>query len=146
MVPALETVFPGLAGKDYRVTSPKDDVYNCIAWSAGVIDDWWWPDKAGQGHWPAGVPREATIDAFRRMFLSLGFEPCTGAESEPGLEKIALFATDAGVPKHAARQLPTGRWTSKLGIMEDIEHELRDIEGAAYGSVTFIMKRKRAEA
>jgi hypothetical protein len=30
----LEIVLPGLAGTDYRVTSPIDDGYNCIAWAA----------------------------------------------------------------------------------------------------------------
>jgi hypothetical protein len=145
MLPALEAVFPGLVGKEYRVTSPEDDVYNCIAWAAGVTSGWWWPDKAGQGHWPTGIPREPTVDAFRLMFATLGFEPCPDADPERGFEKIALFATEAGVPKHAARQLATGRWTSKLGIFEDIEHDLRDLEGTVYGSVALIMRRKRIE-
>jgi hypothetical protein len=52
-----------------------------------------------------------------------------------------LFANAQGVPKHAARQLLTGRWTSKLGKMEDIEHGLRDLEGTVYGTVVLIMKR-----
>jgi hypothetical protein len=52
MLPALEAVFPGLVGKEYQITSPRDEVYNCIAWAAGVTNDWWWPDKAGQGYWP----------------------------------------------------------------------------------------------
>jgi hypothetical protein len=89
------------------------------------------------------VPREVTIDAFMLMFATLGFEPCPDADLEPGFDKVALFATDAGVPKHAARQIATGRWTSKLGIFEDIEHDLRDIEGTVYGSVVLIMKRQR---
>jgi hypothetical protein len=61
-------------------------------------------------------------------------------ELESGFEKIALFASD-GVPKHAARQLESGRWTSKLGTREDIEHALHDLEGAIYGSVALVMKR-----
>ena len=60
---------------------------------------------------------------------------------EPGFEKIALFATDQAVPLHAARQLASGRWTSKLGEREDIEHALRDLEGEIYGTVVLIMKR-----
>jgi hypothetical protein len=46
-----------------------------------------------------------------------------------------------GVPTHAARQVAADRWTSKLGELEDIEHSLRDLEGAVYGSVVQIMKR-----
>jgi len=42
---------------------------------------------------------------------------------------------------HAARQLPEGRWTSKLGELEDIEHALHDLTGTVYGSVVLVMKR-----
>jgi hypothetical protein len=75
-------------------------------------------------------------------FATVGFENCSTDEWEPGFEKIALFARD-GVPQHAARQLATGRWTSKLGAMEDIEHDLRDLEGTLYGSVVLFMKRAK---
>jgi hypothetical protein len=141
MVTGIEIAFPGLVGKEYQVTSPKNDDYNCIAWAVGIDEDWWWPDEAGKGHWPVTAPREATIDAFRLAFVTQGFTPCTSEETEPGFEKIALFANAHNVPRHAARQLSTGRWTSKLGMMEDIEHGLRDLEGAVYGTVVLIMKR-----
>jgi hypothetical protein len=143
MKPTLEAVFPGLAGKPYRITSPHDEVYNCIAWAVGISNDWWWPDESGKGYWPIGIPREVSIDAFRHMLSSLGFEPCPDADLEPGFEKVALFTNDAGVPKHAARQLGTGFWTSKLGNMEDIEHDLRDLEGTIYGMVALVMRRKK---
>ena len=141
MVNLIEQIFPGLAGKDFKVTSAKDADYNCIAWAAGVNDDWWWPGAPGRTHWPAGVPREERIEAFRLVFGTLGFELSSTEEMEAGFEKIAIFANTHGVPKHAARQLPTGRWTSKLGKMEDIEHDLRDIEGDVYGAVVLVMKR-----
>ena len=32
MVKPLEEAFPGLAGSDYQVSSPRDADYNCIAW------------------------------------------------------------------------------------------------------------------
>ncbi len=87
-----------------------------------------------------GVARVATMAAFRDAFASLGYVVCDHDELELGTEKIALFALD-GVPKHAARQLPSGRWTSKLGPSEDIKHSLHDLTGAVYGSVVLIMKR-----
>ena len=64
-----------------------------------------------------------------------------GDDWEPGFEKIAVCANDQGVPKHAARQLNKGRWTSKLGRMADIDHALHDLEGTLYGSVVLVMKR-----
>ncbi len=143
MVREIEQIFPGLRGRNYQVTSPRDDAYNCIAWAAGDTADWWWPDEGGRpksSRWPAGVPRVLTLEAFREAFATLGYAVCEREEAEPGFEKIALFAL-TGMPKHAARQLPNGRWTSKLGPMEDIEHELHDLTGMVYGSVVLVMKR-----
>jgi hypothetical protein len=61
---------------------------------------------------------------------------------EPGFEKVALIVDARGVPTHAARQLPTGRWTSNLGAWEDIEHELHALEGHAYGIVALLLTRQ----
>ena len=143
MVERIERTFPGLRGRGYQVTSPPDDRYNCIAWAAGDTTDWWWPDEADNpdsAHWPPGVPRMQTLEAFREAFATLGYGVCDHDQLEPGYEKVALFAL-AAVPKHAARQLPNGRWTSKLGPMEDIEHALHDLTGMVYGSVVLVMKR-----
>jgi hypothetical protein len=143
MVGRLEQAFPGLRGTVYQVTSPEDDKYNCIAWAAGDTMDWWWPDEADHpdsAYWPPGVPREETVEAFRATFATLGYVICTDDQLETGYEKVALFAL-AGMPKHAARQLASGRWTSKLGPMEDIEHGLQDLTGTVYGAVVLVMKR-----
>ena len=58
-------------------------------------------------------------------------DKCDGQDLETDFDKIAVFANDQGIPTHAARQLPSGRWSSKLGELEDIEHDLRDLEGQA---------------
>jgi hypothetical protein len=126
MVSPLEEAFPGLAANGYQVTSPSDSDYNCIAWAAGDSHAWWWPGQdAGKEYWPPGVPRERTRDAFVAAFASLGYTICESDDVESGYEKIALFAAVDGRPTHAARQLPSGRWTSKLGKAEDIEHRLQ---------------------
>jgi hypothetical protein len=148
MVERIERAFPGLRGTGYEVTSPEDDSYNCIAWAASDTTRWWWPDEPGapdSAHWPAGVPRLETLEAFRDAFATLGYTVCNDDRPKAGEEKVALFALD-GVPKHAARQLANGRWTSKLGPMEDIEHALHDLTGMVYGSVALIMKRPRPPA
>ena len=136
----LEAVFPGLRGQPYLITSPQDRRYNCIAFAAGDDRNWWWPDAAGDDMWPSGVDRSATVEAFRDAFATLGYVVCDDDQPEPGYEKIGLFAL-AGVPKHASRQLPSGRWVSKLGPSEDIEHALHDLTGMVYGSVVLVMKR-----
>jgi len=70
----------------------------------------------------------------------VGYSPCSDGSPEAGWEKVALYATDEG-PTHAARQMPNGRWTSKLGPEEDIEHELQGLSGAFYGSVVRFLRR-----
>lgn len=143
MVNPLEETFPNLAKGGYRVTSAQTKDHNCIAWAAGDTQNWWWPIPPGikEAFWPSGASREETLAAFQDAFASLGYVVCDDEDLETGFEKIALFANQEGVPQHAARQLLTGRWTSKLGELEDIEHALRDLEGTAYGLVVLVMKR-----
>jgi hypothetical protein len=136
----LEQAFPNLIPGEYRGTSPADANYNCIAWAAGETDRWWWPDAAGVSYWPSGVPREETLDAFLAAFATLGYAPTGDPSLEPDTEKVAIFA-NSGVPTHAVRQLPHGRWTSKLGQSEDIEHLLNGLTGGIYGRVALILKR-----
>lgn len=136
----LESIFPGLRGGGYRVTSPKTPNYNCIAWAASQEDRWWWPDEAA--YWPSNVPRIATIEAFVAAFGTLGYEPCGDRGIEPGYEKVVIYAKDQGMPTHAARQLPDGRWTSKLGKLEDIVHAaIEHLHGSDYGQAAVFLKR-----
>jgi hypothetical protein len=142
MVSGLEATFPGLARSGYAITSPRGKRYNCIAWAAGDTANWWWPvPDTEEVHWPAGVVREETLAALQEAFASLGYVVCADEALEAGFEKVALFALADGFPTHAARQFEGGRWTSKLGELEDIEHALRDLEGTEYGSVALVMKR-----
>ncbi len=143
----LVAAFPGLRTTAFQITSPADFNYNCIAWAAGVVTDWWWPfHDIRRTFWPPGVERQVTIDAFVSAFQTLGFVACADDSLEVGFEKLALFADSAQAPTHAARQLPNGRWTSKLGHSEDIEHELRALEGDIYGTVALFMKRSQERA
>lgn len=145
MVEPIEAVFPGLYSSSFRVTSPATRDYNCIAWAADDTERWWWPDDDPENDaifWPPGVPLEETLDAFAATFKTLGYDECFDEKCEPGVEKIALFAIGR-IPTHAARQLPSGRWTSKLGFREDIEHELHGVCGDVYGTVVLLFKRQR---
>ena len=131
MVDWLLAAFPGLARNGCIVTSPPDQHYNCIVWVVGDNRQWWWPTPADftEAFWPKGIAREETVPAFRDAFISAGFVECQTDHFETGHEKIALFANDDGVPLHSSRQCANGRWTSKMGELEDIEHELHDLEG-----------------
>jgi hypothetical protein len=95
--------------------------------------------------WPSGVKREESLDCFIEAFGTLHYLPCDSDAFEEGFEKIALYvnlATD--VPTHAAKQLSSGWWSSKLGVWEDIEHRtLENLAGPepAYGKVAQILRR-----
>jgi len=141
----LEKVFPGLAKGFYSIMSPATPRYNCIAWAAGEDERCWEPGCLPYAYWPDGISEDFDMDAFIEAFSTLGYEPCEDGKMEEGYEKIALFVDDSGEPKHASRQLASGRWTSKMGIAgEDIEHDLEDIEGSLYGDVSCFMKRKQS--
>ena len=132
-------LFPRLTPANHRITSPASPDYNCIAWSAGDTEHWWQPGV----FWPVETPPDAYgFGALEHALVSLGSEPC-GLDPglETGSEKVALYA--AGLfYTHAARQLPNGKWTSKLGSAEDIEHETpENVAGGVYGEVMQIMRR-----
>lgn len=135
----LVQAFPSLHFVEFKITSPETNRYNCIGWAAGDTRRWWWPEH--RRYWPPGVPREPTVEAFVQAFATLGYEPCDSDGVEEGVERVALYAYANGEPTHAARQLPSGRWTSKLGTWEDIEHTLVGLEGARYGHVARILRR-----
>jgi len=102
------------------------------------------------GHWPAGVPRDETLAAFIAAYATLGFEPCVDGTLEVGFEKVVIYM-QSGKPTHAARQLDSGLWTSKLGQDIDVEHDtpdaiLREIAALApiYGMPVQYLKRPRS--
>jgi hypothetical protein len=83
-----------------------------------------------------------TVDDLARAYETVGFVPCADGSPEPGFEKVALYGEPDGFYTHAARQLPGGRWTSKLGALEDIEHETPDdVVGGVYGAIFGFMKQ-----
>lgn len=132
-------MFPGLDGCEWKPTSPEA-LYNCISWAVSDPRRRWW-EPTPSCYWPPGVPREYTVNAFQQAFEACGFSVCSSAVLEEGFDKVALYAA-GDEPQHAARQLPMGSWTSKLGLADDIEHETLDaLEGDQYGKVVLIMKR-----
>ena len=137
----IEQEFPNLVKDGYRVTSEASQEYNCVAWAAGISDDWW--DPAEGYTWPEGVPRKYTRETLIAVYRTLGFEICIGTQLEAGFEKVAIYADDAGWT-HAARQVDDGKWTSKLGPNEDIEHSSPEaVSDTIYGQVICIMKRTK---
>lgn len=137
----LESYFPELSAGGYDIMSASSPDYNCLAWAAEENDRWWEPDPLNLYYWPQNIPRKIELEAFVDAFRLLGYEVCDNSAKEDEFQKVAIFIGKNGKPTHMARQLENGRWTSKLGKGQDIEHELLGLTGGRYGEVREILKR-----
>jgi hypothetical protein len=100
-------------------------------------DQWFWALEAITEENP--VPREA---AGKVRLMPCGMD--LGAE--PGFVKVALHGSGLFYTR-AARQLANGKWTSKPGKGEDIEHDHpEDVAGGLYGQVRMVVKRPTGRA
>ncbi len=142
----INTALPNLEQSNHQITSPPDYSYNCIAWAAGEDDRWWWPDLPPDTYyWPEDVPRAVTIDAFVQAFKTKNYKVCEDGNLVEGIEKIALYVDANDKPTHMARQLPSGRWTSKCGSWCDISHEDPEVVAdGTYGKVGAYLYRELA--
>lgn len=143
----LTVVFPGLRDARFEVTSPPDPMYNCIGWAVGSTAEWWEPNRP-EDVWPEGAPRQHTIAAVMTALAAAGYERCRDGKLERDAEKAAIYGIGEQFT-HVARQLPSGRWTSKLGVQWDIEHELKALASSAnangpvqYGEIVAYMARR----
>ena len=142
----LEKAFPRLGGSGYEVTSDPTPAYNCVAWAAARDQRRWWePSTEVRHYWPAGVPRDYSMDAFVELFRAHGFEVGElDLSIDPAVEKVVLYADQDGDFAHAAFQTDAGRWASKLGKWEDIEHDRpEDIMCEDYGPPQVLLCRHR---
>ncbi len=135
--PFIHSDFPFSAAQPFELTSPVEPRYNCIAYAFGDLTKRYWP-KPGF-YWPQHIRRKEDVQSFFELFALQGYEGDERDTVEPGYTKIALFC-DGIQPTHAAKQLPTGFWTSKLGQNVDVRHTLNSMEGGLYGNVFRILK------
>lgn len=167
--PERERNFPHLTRNLYEVTGDETNDYNCIALAAGDRTRWWEPDPFGVYYWPI-QKREYTVACYTELFESLGYQKCKCSLKKRSLEKVAIYHDPVGCieavdnfgmwhpavspnsPTHAAKQLSSGTWNSKLGGWEEIEHKTlscisgTDITGKriSYGKPIQILKRTLA--
>ena len=148
---SIKQLFPNLVSDgDFKVTSKEDTNYNCIAWAYCYSDRWMWPRTRltdlldGIAYWPTDGINSTDVNSFIEAFNLQGYEECNNWCHEDGFIKIALY-TKPGTTEctHAARELKSGFWTSKLGKIQDIQHgSPLTIEGEIYGIATHFMKKK----
>jgi hypothetical protein len=138
VVDELLRALPNLPIDEVELQSPPTPEYNCVAWAMGEDDRWWDPEYLPDSYWPPGATRRSNLRGWMEAFRSQGFEPCTSSDPEVGFDKIAVYLR-GGTPEHVARQRPSGRWTSKIGGLHDIEHDLHALSD--YGEPRLIMRR-----
>lgn len=132
-------------GANFRYTSPKKKAYNCVAWAIGIsnlqIDMLYFRDAYDLDPNTLDHSAQGYAECLTQYY---GFELCDSADSEDGFEKIALFEDSRRDFTHAARLLDNGKWTSKMGTYEDIEHDTLDgVSGSFYGKPVVFMKRPK---
>ena len=143
-------------GENSEITSLKDipnNTYNCVAFALGeensIADMLIFSktiDLAACGLSNKNLVH--TVEAYESVFTHFyKFERCDSATYEAGYTKIALYEgydeDDELNFLHVAILLDNGKWKSKMGNYEDIEHEtLEVLAGKQYGNPKIIMKRK----
>lgn len=137
----LRLVFPKLNDQNHSISSPASDSYNCVAWAYEVSDKKMWPGAQGY-YWPPDVAGDDELQTLMQLYIDEGYELCDNGKREDGFKKIAIYVNQEGA-QHVARQLESGRWTSKLGDLEDIEHDTLEIlEGRDYGKATVFLRKR----
>jgi hypothetical protein len=142
--PDKERNFPNLTRDVYEKTSDEDEYNNCAAWAMGDRNNWLQPLGEKWHSWPNGAPLSFAFTSFVKAYEIFGFETCVDAAHEAGYEKIVIYAYADATFAHAAKLNADGSWSSKLGKIEDIQHDnLTCLEGSrpAYGQVRCYMKR-----
>ena len=131
--------FPNLYGEGFEVVARPSERYNCIAYAAGDVTEWWWPD--GINYWPSWATLDTKMESLVEALAGLGYEQCNDSTSEDGYEKVALYEVQ-GEFQHAAIQMPNGRWRSKMGQGPVIEHRNPEsLSGGMYGNPMTYMRK-----
>lgn len=134
---AIEEHFPNLINEqNFEIKSLLTEDYNCIAWVQEIDDDWI----------QIVEPDGKLVFAAKRYldyFKNLGYVETPNKELESGVSKIAIYIdTSTDRFKHVAKQMEDGRWKSKLGDWEDIEHDVAEtLIGKSYGDKIIYLLR-----
>ena len=138
----LRFPFPKLTDANHRKTSPESPHYNCFGWAIlgrevlmGPKDGWFWP---------ADVPLDLRLSTFHLLLDALDFQRCESGDPELDFDRVLLYGSGENVT-HAARQLESGKLTSKRGIFgDDIEHDTADaITGGEYFEILAYFRRRK---
>lgn len=143
-------VFPLLLEGNFSITSLRSDIrqfvtpnYNCCAWALHRKDKWLQHSKGFLEEISLDIDKiDDSVNTYIHIYSFYGFEVCANGVLEDNFEKIVLYEKNGQRFSHVARQLKNGKWTSKLGGLEDIEHLTPyTLNGVVYGQPKVFMKR-----
>jgi hypothetical protein len=140
----IENKFPRLCGTVWAIKSRRTRRYNCLAWAAREKHRRW--DFAKGAYWPKGVKRASGIAYLVGAFQAEGFSVCKKDDCQKydSTADLIVVYEKHRIGTHAARLLANGMWSSKLGDIEDVQHQTpEDVGGDEYGDPRVYMKRKR---
>ena len=144
----IKKKWPNLNNDNARTTSEFSWFYNCLGFAVGDEENWWWPTKEEGIYWPKEFPFiNSTTNILKMLKEKFNYEKCESGELEEGYVKITIYGiSESYSPKHYAIQTPNGKWKSKLGEKEDIEHDtLEALNGFFYGEPIAFAKRKLSD-
>ena len=135
----LTRAFPNLANEGLDIVDEPSPWYNCIAYATGDTSKWWWPD--GINYSPPWATPTTNMESLLEAFAGQGYERCDDNNVEANHHKVALYE-EQGQMRHAAAQMPNGRWRSKMGRGPVIEHTSPDsLSEGPYGNPTVFMRK-----
>lgn len=132
------TFHPTSRATPYELRDPRP--YNCVAHALERRDGCYWPQDDAK--WFDGIARDGSLDAIIEAFERHGYTLCSDERRVRGMQKIAIYMGPDG-PTHVARQLASGKWSSKIGVNIDARHQLIDLEGPLYGRASVFLSRPR---
>jgi hypothetical protein len=120
--------FPNINVEKAVVTAPATQDYNCISWTVGETQQWFWP--------PSMYPGVKEEEAFDKFYGSYGLIQAPQGEVARWRNNEGLTHGCVSGPDHGPR------WESKCGSDLRIQHDLEDLEGDVYGHVDAYYTKK----
>jgi len=133
---------------DWSAASDPVGTYNCFGFALGY-NQWWEPPvfideliANEEAIWPLGLSESLDIDNYIAAARTERFYVSQDAMWEESCDTIMLyFTTNDRKFQHAARQVSSGVWSSKLGTGSDITHAIDGIDRIDFGTGRIYMKR-----
>jgi len=134
----IMSYFPNLKADDAIQSAPQSGVYNCISWSGGVTNDWYWPPSPYDPYY-AGSPL-ASFDNFYgtvRYANAMTYSRSGATSSNNTIDLWALNGdyTHASVTKPGNNNPHGYDWESKPGGLMRTFHPRNALNGSSYGAV-----------